>query len=79
MSGGERVKTALAKVLVSGCNFLILDEPTNHIDVYTMTGLERLLSSYDGTLLAVSHDRAFIENVADQVYVMREGCLTLQG
>ena len=44
-----------------------------------MTGLERLLSSYDGTLLAVSHDRAFIENVADQVYVMREGCLTLQG
>lgn len=79
LSGGERVKTALAKVLVSGCNFLILDEPTNHIDVYTMTGLERLLSSYDGTLLAVSHDRAFIENVADQVYVMREGCLTLQG
>ena len=79
LSGGERVKTALAKVLVSGCNFLILDEPTNHIDVYTMTGLEHLLSSYDGTLLAVSHDRAFIENVADQVYVMREGCLTLQG
>ncbi len=53
--------------------FLILDEPTNHIDVYTMTGLERLLSSYDGTLLAVSHDRAFIENVADQVYVMPRG------
>ena len=73
LSGGERVKAAMAKVLVSGCNLLILDEPTNHIDVYTMTGLERLLASYNGTLLAVSHDRAFIRNVADQVYEMREG------
>lgn len=79
LSGGERVKTALAKVLVSGCNLLILDEPTNHIDVYTMAGLEHLLSSYDGTLLAVSHDRAFIEHVADQVYVMRDGHLAPEG
>ena len=79
LSGGERVKTALAKVLVSGCNFLILDEPTNHIDVYTMAGLEHLLSSYDGTLLAVSHDRAFIEHVADQVYVMKDGRLAPEG
>ncbi len=75
LSGGERVKTALAKVLVSGCNLLILDEPTNHIDVYTMAGLERLLKSYDGTLLAVSHDRTFIRNVADQVYVLKDGRL----
>ncbi|MBS5545596.1 MAG: ABC-F type ribosomal protection protein [Lachnospiraceae bacterium] len=79
LSGGERVKTALAKVLVSGCNLLILDEPTNHIDVYTMAGLEHLLSSYDGTLLAVSHDRAFIEHVADQVYVMKDGRLAPEG
>ena len=78
LSGGERVKTALAKVLVSGCNLLILDEPTNHIDVYTMAGLERLLSSYDGTLLAVSHDRAFIGHVAEEVYVMKDGRLVLQ-
>lgn len=79
LSGGERVKTALAKVLVSGCNLLLLDEPTNHIDVYTMAGLEHLLSSYDGTLLAVSHDRAFIEHVADQVYVMKDGRLAPEG
>ena len=79
LSGGERVKTALAKVLVSGCNLLILDEPTNHIDAYTMAGLEHLLSSYDGTLLAVSHDRAFIEHVADQVYVMKDGRLAPEG
>lgn len=73
LSGGERVKTALAKVLVSGCNFIILDEPTNHMDVYTMEGLERLLESYNGTLLAVSHDRAFLEHVADVICCMEDG------
>lgn len=73
LSGGERVKAALAKVLVSGCSFLILDEPTNHMDIYTMEGLERLLSSYDGTLLAVSHDRAFIRAIAQEVYEVRDG------
>ena len=75
LSGGERVKTALAKVLVGGCNFLILDEPTNHMDVYTMEGLEKLLAGYDGTLLAVSHDRAFIEHVGNVVYHLADGCL----
>lgn len=75
LSGGERVKTALAKVLVSGCNFLILDEPTNHMDIYTMEGLERLLSSYDGTLLAVSHDRTFIRHTGDIVYEINGGVL----
>ncbi len=75
LSGGERVKTALAKVLVSGCNFLILDEPTNHMDIYTMEGLERLLSSYDGTLLAVSHDRTFIRRTGDIVYEVLDGVL----
>ena len=75
LSGGERVKTALALVLVSGCNFLVLDEPTNHMDVYTMEGLEKLLSGYDGTLLAVSHDRTFIEHVGDVVYELEDGCL----
>ena len=73
LSGGERVKTALAKVLVSGCNFMILDEPTNHMDVYTMEGLERLLESYDGTLLAVSHDRTLVEHLADAVFRVEYG------
>ena len=75
LSGGERVKTALAKVLVSGCNFMILDEPTNHMDVYTMEGLERLLESYDGTLLAVSHDRTLVEHLADAVFRVEYGAV----
>ncbi len=73
ISGGERVKTALAKLLVSGCNFLILDEPTNHMDIYTMEGLERLLTDFDGTMLVVSHDRKFVENLSDIVYDLEEG------
>ncbi len=73
LSGGERVKTAIAKVLVSDCNLLILDEPTNHMDIYTMEGLEKLLKSYDGTLLVVSHDRKLVENLADITYVIENG------
>lgn len=73
LSGGEKVKTALAKVLVSGCNFMILDEPTNHVDVYTMEGLEHLLESYDGTLLAISHDRTFISHTGDVVCRLEKG------
>ena len=73
LSGGERVKTALAKVLVSGCNFLILDEPANHMDIYTLEGLERLLADYDGTLLAVSHDRAFVSRLADRIFLLKGG------
>jgi ATPase components of ABC transporters with duplicated ATPase domains len=73
LSGGERVKAAIAKVLVSDCNFLILDEPTNHMDIYTMEGLEKLLKSYDGTLLVISHDRKLTENLADLVCRIEKG------
>ena len=73
LSGGEKVKTALAKVLVSGCNFMILDEPTNHMDVYTMEGLEHLLESYDATLLPISHDRTFISHTGDVVFRLEHG------
>jgi ATPase subunit of ABC transporter with duplicated ATPase domains len=73
LSGGERVKTALAKVLASDCNMLILDEPTNHMDIYTMEGLEALLSSYSGTLLIVSHDRKLVENLAQVIYQVKSG------
>ena len=55
----------------------MLDEPTNHMDVYTMEGLEQLLSGYNGTLLAVSHDRAFTKNVGDVVYRLENGGLRL--
>lgn len=73
LSGGERVKTALAKVLVSGCNLLILDEPSNHMDIYTMEGLEQLLRSYNGTALIISHDRRFVENLADAIFEIKDG------
>lgn len=76
LSGGERVKTALAKILVSGCNLLILDEPTNHMDIYTMEGLEKLLETYDGTLLVVSHDRKLVENLAQIIYTVESGSIT---
>ena len=77
LSGGERVKVALAKLLVSGCNLLILDEPTNHMDIYTMEGLEQLLREYTGTLLIVSHDRRLVEQLADVVYEVKGGTVRL--
>lgn len=67
LSGGERVKTALAQVLVSECNVLILDEPTNHMDLYTMEALEELLRRWQGTMLVITHDRKLVENLADRV------------
>ncbi|MDD3404301.1 MAG: ABC-F type ribosomal protection protein [Hespellia sp.] len=73
LSGGERVKTALAKILVSGANFYILDEPTNHMDIYTMEGLEKMLADFEGTLLIVSHDRMLVEKLADEVYEISGG------
>lgn len=76
LSGGERVKTALAKVLLSGCNFLILDEPANHCDIYTMEAMEKLLADFDGTALIVSHDRKLVENLADVILEVKDGWVT---
>lgn len=70
LSGGERVKTALAKILVSGSNLLILDEPTNHCDIAAVEGLESMLSSYNGTAVVVTHDRRFMNKLADKCYMM---------
>lgn len=70
LSGGERVKTALAQILVSECNVLILDEPTNHMDIYTMEALEELLRKWKGTMLVISHDRKLVENLADHVVAL---------
>lgn len=76
LSGGERVKTALAKVLLSGCNFLILDEPANHCDIYTMEAMEKLLADFDATALIVSHDRKLVENLADVILKVKDGRVT---
>lgn len=67
LSGGERAKVALAALLVGGANFLLLDEPTNHLDVEAREALEGTLAQYPGTILFVSHDRYFVEELADHV------------
>ncbi|MBR1822033.1 MAG: ABC-F family ATP-binding cassette domain-containing protein, partial [Clostridia bacterium] len=76
LSGGERAKLALAKLLLSDVNILFLDEPTNHLDVFTMEALESLLSGYGGTLLFVSHDRAFTQAVATRLWTIEGGALS---
>jgi ATP-binding cassette subfamily F protein uup len=67
LSGGERNRLQLARILARPCNLLVLDEPTNDLDLETLEMLEELLSSYKGTLLLVSHDREFLENVVTSI------------
>lgn len=67
LSGGERVKAAFAKIFLQDINLLILDEPTNYLDIYSMEALEEALRDYERTILFVSHDRRFIDSVADHI------------
>ncbi|GAA0356041.1 ABC-F type ribosomal protection protein [Alkalibacterium iburiense] len=76
LSGGERVKVSLAKLLVGDYNTLILDEPTNFLDIQAVEALENLLKNYDGTLIVVSHDRAFISSIVDKLWIIEETKLT---
>ncbi|HEY1012839.1 MAG TPA: ABC-F family ATP-binding cassette domain-containing protein [Herpetosiphonaceae bacterium] len=75
LSGGERSRVALAKLMLGGGNFLILDEPTNHLDIQAREALETVLNEYNGTILFVSHDRYFIDAVADTLWVLDEGAV----
>ncbi|MEK4967357.1 ABC-F type ribosomal protection protein [Cytobacillus sp. FSL R7-0696] len=71
LSGGERVKVALAKILVSEVNTLVLDEPTNFLDIEAVEALEELLMQYKGTILFVSHDRRLTNKVANRLLIIK--------
>ena len=77
LSGGERGRVALAQLTLIGGNLLILDEPTNHLDIGAREALEDVLNEYDGTLLFVSHDRYFIDAVADTLWIVDNGAITV--
>ena len=73
LSGGERARLAMAKLMLQPYNLLILDEPTNHMDIKSKDILKQALAAYDGTLVAVSHDRDFLDGLVDKIYEFRNG------
>ncbi len=73
LSGGERCRVALARLCLTEANLLLLDEPTNHLDLWARDALERALVRFDGTVLFVSHDRYFVNQVADHLLIMEPG------
>lgn len=70
LSGGERSRVALAKLTLTGANFLMLDEPTNHLDIPSQENLENVLSNFSGTVLLVSHDRYFVDALATHTWAL---------
>ncbi len=76
MSGGERAKISLLKLMLRGDNLLLLDEPTNHLDTFSRESLEDTLASYEGTLLIISHDRYFVNKLADRILYLTDDGFT---
>lgn len=73
LSGGERSRLAMARLMLEPYNLLILDEPTNHMDMRSKDILKRALTAYDGTVLVISHDREFLDGLVSKVYEFRDG------
>ena len=73
LSGGERTRLELLLLMRGGANCLVLDEPTNHLDIDSIEVLEDALERFDGTVVAVSHDRYFLDRIADRIVVVADG------
>ncbi len=73
LSGGERARLGMAKLMLQNHNLLALDEPTNHMDIKSKDILKQALAAYDGTLIVVSHDRDFLDGLVDKLYEFRDG------
>ncbi|MEI6033166.1 MAG: ABC-F family ATP-binding cassette domain-containing protein [Verrucomicrobiae bacterium] len=78
LSGGERARLLLAKVLCRGGNVIVLDEPTNDLDLASLRMLEEALADFDGTVLVVSHDRYFLDRICDQIVAFEDGGVFVQ-
>ena len=76
LSGGERARLGMAKLMLQSHNLLALDEPTNHMDVKSKDILKQALKSFDGTIVVVSHDRDFLDGLVDKMYEFRDGHVT---
>lgn len=76
LSGGEKARLALLKLMLAGANFLILDEPTNHLDIAAREAVEEAIMNFPGTFLTVSHDRYFLDKVANRMVELEDGQLT---
>lgn len=77
LSSGERARLTLATLVAEGCNFLILDEPINHLDIPSRTQFENALSQFEGTILAIVHDRYFIDGYATQIWEIKDNELLI--
>lgn len=77
LSGGEKVRLSLLKVMLSKANTLVLDEPTNHLDILSKRALADAMNTYDGTIIFVSHDRHFINSVANKIILLKDHQITI--
>jgi len=73
LSFGQRARLMLARLVAEGCNFLLMDEPINHLDIPSRAQFEQALEGFEGAVLAVVHDRRFIEQFADEIWWAEEG------